>query len=111
MAKKETKQSITNNVAASASSSGSANSSIGTSYTGQNVTNQAGDNSSANTSSSSTTSIIQVQDIMHNLVQKYPKEQVWIIRRIFKTLTDNCPKSQLPLIEDLKKLVIKDLEK
>lgn len=107
----ETKQSTTNNVAASASSSGFANSSIGTSSTGQNVTNQAGDNSSANTSSSSTTSVTQVQDIMHNLVQKYPKEQVWIIRRIFKTLTDNCPKSQLPLIEDLKKLVIKDLEK
>jgi molecular chaperone HtpG len=51
------------------------------------------------------------QDIMHNLVEKYPKEIVWVIRRIFKSLSDNCPKSQLELIEDLKRLVIKDLEK
>jgi molecular chaperone HtpG len=53
----------------------------------------------------------QPQDIMHNLVEKYPKETVWVIRRIFKSLSDNCPKSQVDLIEDLKRLVIKDLEK
>ena len=51
------------------------------------------------------------QDLFANLATKLPKEQVWIIRRIFKSLTDNCPKSQLPLIEDLKRMVIKDLEK
>lgn len=52
----------------------------------------------------------QPQDIFQSLMAKYHKEQVWIIRRIFKTLSDNCPKSQLPLIEDLKRMVIKDLE-
>lgn len=51
------------------------------------------------------------QDIFQPLVEKLPKEQVWIVRRIFKSLSDNCPKAQLPLIEDLKKLVIKDLER
>jgi molecular chaperone HtpG len=53
----------------------------------------------------------QPQDIMHNLVAKYSKDTVWVIRRIFKSLTDNCPTSQLPLIEDLKRMVVKDLEK
>lgn len=51
------------------------------------------------------------QDIFQPLVDKLPKEQVWIVRRIFKSLSDNCPKAHLSLIEDLKKLVIKDLEK
>lgn len=51
------------------------------------------------------------QDIFQPLVDKLPKDQVWIVRRIFKSLSDNCPKAHLSLIEDLKKLVIKDLAK
>ena len=42
---------------------------------------------------------------------KYSKEQIWVIRKMFKSLSDNCPKGQLPLIEDLKKLAIKDFLK
>lgn len=48
-------------------------------------------------------------DLFAPLTTKFPKEQVWIIRKIFKSLSDNCPKSHLPLIEDLKKMVIKDI--
>ena len=51
------------------------------------------------------------QDLFASLTKKFPKEQIWIIRKIFKSLTDNCPKGHLMLIEDLKKLVIKDLER
>lgn len=51
------------------------------------------------------------QDLLAPLTKKFPKEQIWIIRKIFKSLTDNCPKGHLMLIEDLKKLVIKDLER
>lgn len=51
------------------------------------------------------------KDLLAPLTTKFPKEQLWIIRKIFKSLTDNCPKGQLMLIEDLKKLVIKDLER
>lgn len=54
---------------------------------------------------------VESKDILAPLVSKLPKEQIWIIRKIFKSLSDNCPKGQLPLIDDLKKLVIKDLEK
>ncbi len=53
----------------------------------------------------------QPQDVFEPLKNKYSKEQIWVIRKIFKSISDNCPKGQLPLIEDLKKLAIKDLLK
>ena len=51
----------------------------------------------------------QPQDVFEPLKNKYSKEQIWVIRKLFKSLSDNCPKGQLPLIEDLKKMAIKDL--
>lgn len=48
-------------------------------------------------------------DIFQPLVEKYDKREVWMARRIFKSLSDNCPSGSISLIEDLKKLVIKDL--
>ena len=53
----------------------------------------------------------QPQDVFEPLKNKYSKEQIWVIRKMFKSLSDNCPKGQLPLIEDLKKLAIKDFLK
>lgn len=50
---------------------------------------------------------IQPQDVFEPLKNKYSKEQIWTIRKIFKSLSDNCPKGQLPLIEDLKKRRLK----
>lgn len=60
-----------------------------------------------------TDSVVQTQpqDVLEPLKNKYSKEQIWVIRKMFKSLSDNCPKGQLPLIEDLKKLAIKDLLK
>ena len=60
-----------------------------------------------------TDSVVQTQpqDVFEPLKNKYSKEQIWVIRKMFKSLSDNCPKGQLPLIEDLKKLAIKDLLK
>lgn len=48
-------------------------------------------------------------DIFQPLIEKYDKREVWMARRIFKSLSDNCPSGSISLIEDLKKLVIKDL--
>ena len=49
------------------------------------------------------------QDIFQPWVGKYDKNAIWLARRIFKSLSENCPQGSLDLIEDLKKLVIKDL--
>lgn len=51
------------------------------------------------------------QDLLQPILNKYPKDQLWLIRKIFKSLTENCPKTHIDLIEDLKRLVIKDLDK
>ncbi len=77
----------------------------GSAYVAPTTTHQT-----TNVASQANPSTVQ-QDIFQPLVDKLPKEQVWIVRRIFKSLSDNCPKAQLSLIEDLKKLVIKDLQK
>lgn len=50
-------------------------------------------------------------DIFAPLAEKMSKTHVSIVRKVFKSLTNNCPKGQLQLIEDLKKLVIRDLGK
>lgn len=71
-------------------------------------------NSSTNVSPSkeeTATVITTPQDIFKPLANKYAKDQIAIIRRVFKSLMDNCPKERVPLIEDLRKLVIKDLAK
>lgn len=49
------------------------------------------------------------QDIFQPWAGKYDKNAIWLARRIFKSLSENCPQGSLDLIEDLKKLVIKDL--
>ncbi len=50
-----------------------------------------------------------VADIFQPWVEKYDKEAIRLAREIFKSLSQNCPKGSLELIEDLKKLVIEDL--
>ena len=52
----------------------------------------------------------KAHDVFEPLKKKYSKEQIWIIRRLFKSLSNNCPKGQQALIEDLKKKAINDLQ-
>ncbi len=55
------------------------------------------------------TSIQPGTDIFQPWANKYDKKAIWLARRIFKSLSDNCPQGSLNLIEDLKMLVIKEL--
>ena len=38
-------------------------------------------------------------------------EEIWLLRRVFRSLTKNCPKNDhdVALVNQLKKLVVKDL--
>ena len=50
-------------------------------------------------------------DVLAPLVDKLDKSEVWLIRRIFHTLSEYCPQNErdLKLIDNLKKLIVKDL--
>lgn len=49
-------------------------------------------------------------DILSSLNGIFDKNEVWIIRRVFKVLTENCPKNDHDqrLIEELKQLIVKE---
>ena len=53
----------------------------------------------------------QPVDVLAPLLDKLDKSEVWLIRRIFHTLTEYCPQNErdLKLIDNLKKLIVKDL--
>ena len=51
------------------------------------------------------------EDIFFDLKDSYSSSEIELIKRIFKSFTDNCPIAQKKLIEELKKKVIKDLGK
>lgn len=55
------------------------------------------------------TPIVVVKDKFAELQSKLSPSEVWLVRRVFKSLTDNAPTSSRELIEELQKLVIKDL--
>jgi len=50
-------------------------------------------------------------DLFEPLKNKYPNDKIILIKRIFAMLSEYCPTAQQKLIEELKKKVIKDLEK
>lgn len=68
-------------------------------------------NSTKDTAGNDVKNQFQSQDILGPITAYYSKDQILIIRKIFKSLSDNCPKSQLTLIEELKKKIIEELTK
>lgn len=90
---------------------------ISSQNTGDNIETNSENGATANSGPSNTNNGAQAShvtasnDLFQPILAKYPKEQIWIIRKVFKSLSENCPKAQIELIEDLKRLVIKDLEK
>lgn len=53
----------------------------------------------------------KVKDIFAPLINVLSERETFLVRRVFKSLSDNCPEPNKQLIEELKIMVIKDLSK
>ena len=50
-------------------------------------------------------------DVFAPLQETLSPKEVWLVRRVFKSFSDNCPEANKKLIEELKIMVVKDLAK
>ena len=50
-------------------------------------------------------------DVFAPLQSALSDKEIWLVRRVFKSFSDNCPEASKKLIEELKVMVVKDLSK